>query len=221
MRVNKYLALATDLSRRQADDAIDDGRVLINGELAQMGTLIGPADIVTLDSQPVKPPTTYTTIMLHKPVGYVCSRDGQGSPTIYELLPSDLLHLNPVGRLDKDSSGILLMTNDGALAHRLTHPSYQKDKVYVVTLDKPLSPRDASTIGDTGVELDDGPSRLRLKTTVHNRSLQVTMSEGRNRQIRRTFEKLGYKVTALHRLQFSTFKLGSLPVSHYKLVANI
>src|SRR4051812_18787619 len=107
MRLNKYLASATMLSRRKADEAIDAGRVNVNGRSPEQGMDISPQDEVTLDGQRITPVVKTTTIMLNKPVGYVVSRDGQGSPTIYELLPPEYQHLNPVGRLDKDSSGLL------------------------------------------------------------------------------------------------------------------
>src|ERR1700750_464886 len=117
MRINRFIALATGLSRRAADQAIAEGRVAVNGIPPQPGQQIKSSDSVTLDRLPITPVVNTVTIILNKPVGYVCSRDGQGSKTVYDLLPPELRHLKPVGRLDKDSSGLLLMTNDGKLAH--------------------------------------------------------------------------------------------------------
>ena len=115
MRINKYVALATGMSRRAADRAIDEGRVQVNGQVPSAGQAVADSDSVTLDNSVITTDVKIQTIMLNKPVGYVCSRDGQGSRTIYDLLPSELHHLKPVGRLDKNSSGLLLMTNDGQL----------------------------------------------------------------------------------------------------------
>src|SRR3989344_3267629 len=142
MRINKYVALASGMSRRGADEAISDKRITVNGQVALTGQEVSKNDKVTLDNQPITPPKVLQTVVLNKPVGYVCSREGQGSKTIYDLLPPELYHLKPVGRLDKGSSGLLLLTNDGDLAHKLTHPSFQKEKVYKVTLNKPLTPYD-------------------------------------------------------------------------------
>jgi 23S rRNA pseudouridine2605 synthase len=121
-----------------------------------------------------------------------------------------LHHLKPVGRLDKDSSGLLLMTNDGNLANELTHPSYRKNKVYEVTLDKPLQPLHRQMISDHGVMLDDGPSKFELERLADETTWQVTMHEGRNRQIRRTFAGLGYEVIGLNRIRFGDYRLAEL-----------
>lgn len=212
MRINKYLALATGMSRRAADIAIQQGKVLINDKLPELGSTVTDQDIVTFNGRPVKVAEQTTTVMLHKPVGYIVSRDGQGSRTIYNLLPPEYHQLKPIGRLDKDSSGLLLLTNDGNLTHQLTHPSYQKTKIYEITLHKPLTPLHRQMINDFGIELEDGPSRLRLERMVDgdDTAWRVRMQEGRNRQIRRTFAALGYEVTALHRTHFGPYALNSL-----------
>lgn len=210
MRLNKYIASSTTLSRRAADATIAAGRVTINGKPAEQGADVSTADIVTLDGKVITPVKTHTTVMLNKPVGYVCSRNGQGAPTIYELLPSELQHLQPVGRLDKDSSGLLLLTDDGDLANQLTHPRYGKTKVYEVILNKPLQPLHHQMISDIGVQLEDGRSQFAITQLERgNTEYQVTMHEGRNRQIRRTFAALGYTVTALHRTHFGPYSLGN------------
>lgn len=222
MRLNKYIAQSTGISRRSADAAISNGRVEVNGALAQPGQDVSDHDEVSVDSKRIaKPSTQYTTIMLHKPTGYVCSRDGQGSNTVYDLLPDVFHSLKPVGRLDKDSTGLLLLTDDGMLAQQLTHPSHQKQKHYVVTLDKPLSYSDFDTITSTGVKLTDGISRLELDPIVAGLyDFEVVMHEGRNRQIRRTFAALGYEVTRLHRTDFGEYHLGQLPEGRYTKVVH-
>jgi pseudouridine synthase len=221
MRINKYLASGSNLSRRKADEVIAAGRVTINGKTADLGSTVEQGDDVRLDNGAITPAVNTTTIMLNKPVDYVCSRAGQGSQTIYDLLPSEYQSLNPVGRLDKNSSGLLLLTNDGTLAHELTHPSRQKIKVYEVVLDQPLQPLHRQMLSDHGVTLADGPSKFELERLVESDDTQwkVIMSEGRNRQIRRTFAALGYEVTALHRTHFGPYALGDLASGTTQTVA--
>ena len=216
MRINKFIALATGMSRRAADAVIAEGRVRVNGQSTGVGTEVTTKDIITLDGNVVRADMPKTTIILNKPAGYVVSRDGQGSKTIYDLLPPEYHALKPVGRLDKYSSGLLLLTNDGDLANELTHPRYSKTKVYEVTLDKPLAPLHQQIISDHGIDLEDGNSKLTLEKLEDAQSWKVIMSEGRNRQIRRTFAALGYTVTKLHRTHFGSYSLDDLPRSRTK-----
>jgi 23S rRNA pseudouridine2605 synthase len=215
MRINQFIALSTGLSRREADKLIETGQITVGGVTAKLGMDIAPDTSVIFKDNQLKLPATQT-ILLNKPAGYVCSRDGQGSKTIYDLLPTELHGLKPVGRLDKDSSGLLLLTNDGNLAQLLTHPSNQKEKTYEVELDKELSGEDSSKI-EHGVELEDGISKLRMQGA--GKKWIVTMHEGRNRQIRRTFEAIGYTVTKLHRTNFGTYSLDTLESGKYKISA--
>jgi 23S rRNA pseudouridine2605 synthase len=214
MRLNQYIALHTGISRRSADRLIKEGRVNVNGQAPLIGHQVTEHDKIEVSGLKIKHKPKLTTIMLNKPVGYVCSRNGQGSQTIYDLIPEDLHNLKPVGRLDKDSSGLLLMTNDGHLANELTHPSYQKQKVYLVELDKPLEPQDAKKL-ESGVTLEDGLSQLSLKQ-LKGGVMEVKIYEGRNRQIRRTFAALGYKVEKLHRTHFGSYSLKLLSTGKWK-----
>lgn len=228
MRINKFIAQATGLSRRASDQTIADGRVRINNQAPSIGQNVVEGDIVTLDGSRLIAHVPKLTIMLNKPAGYVCSREGQGSKTIYTLLSKELHHLKPVGRLDKNSSGLLLLTNDGELANRLTHPRYQKEKVYEVEIDHPLKDKDLNQITKIGVDIGERTlSRFQLqrlatrgqklaKPLVPNSFFLVTMTEGRNRQIRRTFEALGYKVTSLRRTRLGKYVLGSLESGRYQ-----
>ena len=209
MRLNKFIAQSTGISRRAADAAIAAGRVRLNNAVPIPGSTVSSTDTVTLDGTPLaQPDNTYTTIMMNKPVGYVCSRNGQGNQTIYDLLPPELHHLKPVGRLDKHSSGLLLLTDDGTLAHHLTHPSFAKTKIYKIALNQPLSQDDQLHV-QNGVTLDDGVSKLELSAlnTTDRHNWKVAMTEGRNRQIRRTFAALGYNVVKLHRTHFGPYTL--------------
>ena len=222
MRLNKFLAQATGMGRRPADQAIAAGRVQINGQPAAVGKDVSPSDQIMLDGNPIViSDQVTTTIILNKPAGYVVSRSGQGSKTIYDLLPSEYHQLKPVGRLDKDSSGLLLLTNDGQLAYGLTHPSHQKHKIYEIALSKSLQPLHRQMITDYGVMLDDGPSKFQLDRLRDGDETRwrVTMHEGRNRQIRRTFAALGYTVDKLHRTQFGRYELAALEPGRYAAVS--
>lgn len=211
MRINKYIALATRFSRRGADAAIAEGRVLVNGKTPVAGANITDDDVVTIDGRPVASSTKTQTILMNKPAGYVCSREGQGSLTVYDLLPPEYHNLNTVGRLDKASSGLLLLTNDGQLAEELTHPSRQKEKIYELQLNRKLSPEALETITKQGVQLKDGISKFKLSSMDDTGfAWKATLTEGRNRQIRRTFEALGYSVIKLHRTHFGDYELGDL-----------
>ena len=219
-RLNKYLALHLGVSRRQADELIEKGNVAINGATAIIGARVTNSDAVTVKGKPVDSSTELIYLALHKPAGYVCSRKRQGdSPTVYELLPQKYHSLKTVGRLDRDSSGIILLTNDGDFALQMTHPRYTKVKRYEVALDHALEPLHQQMISDFGVDLDDGKSQLTLERINNDRiDWIVTMSEGRNRQIRRTFAALGYTVTKLHRTNFGNYALGQLESGAFELV---
>lgn len=219
-RLNKFLAFHLGCSRREADELIVSGRIKVNGLPAQLGQRVKEGDVVAVDGKTFtadeKP--VYTYLLFNKPAGYVCSRRQQGeNPTIYSLLPPELHNLKPVGRLDKDSSGLIMLTNDGEFAYKMTHPGFNKLKRYEVSLLTPLDSADIRKINENGVELEDGLSNLAVKHISGNRYL-VDMSEGRNRQIRRTFAALGYKVSRLHRIEFGEFKLGGLKEGGYKPV---
>lgn len=207
MRINRFVATATGMSRRAADTAVAEGRVSVNKIAATIGQQVEGNDEVELDHVALQIPAA-RTVLLNKPTGYVTSRRKQGStPTVYALLPPELHSLKPVGRLDRDSSGLLLLTNDGELAQRLQHPSHNKWKVYQVELDRlPTN----ETLGRLrkGVELEDGVSYLE-EVEAAGKQLTVRLQEGRNRQVRRTFAALGYTVTKLHRTQFGELELGS------------
>jgi len=219
IRLNKHIALQLGLSRREADSLIEQGKVMINGTPATLGARIISGDTVTVKGRQVNAGTAYQYILLHKPVGYVCSRRAQGdNPTIYSLLPKEFHVLKPVGRLDKGSSGVILLTNDGDFAYQMTHPKFHKIKIYEVMLDHDLAPLHQQMISDYGVQLEDGASKLMLQRSsdTNRKAWQVTMSEGRNRQIRRTFSALGYEVVKLHRTHFGNYTLENLSPGSYQ-----
>ena len=230
IRLNKFLAERLGISRRQADSLIESGRIKIfpKGDETEvkipiLGARIDKSDKVWYNGNIIPFDVGYSYIAMNKPVGYVCSRKQQGdSPTIYSLLPDDLQKLKTVGRLDKDSSGLILLTNDGDFAFQMTHPKFVKEKIYEVELDQDLEPLHRQMIADFGVELPDGKSQLGLARLIdnaddplYNRCWRVTMTEGRNRQIRRTFAALGYEVVKLHRTQFGKYQLDGLDSGKY------
>lgn len=220
-RLNKFLALHLGLSRREADNYIAEQRVAINGAVASLGARILPSDTITVDGTPLAATTKLQYLLLNKPVGYVSSRRAQGeAPTLYDLLPAEYYTLKPVGRLDKNSSGALLLTNDGDFAFKMTHPRFYKVKKYLVRLSHDLEPLHQQMISDHGVQLEDGPSQLSLERLNEDNREEwiVTMSEGRNRQIRRTFAALGYTVVKLHRTHFGNYSIGDIQPGNYKVV---
>lgn len=214
IRLNKFLAEKLGISRRAADELIERGRVVINGKTAALGARVHETDLLSVDDKPLtgERQTDFIYLQLNKPIGYVSSRRKQGdNETIYALLPQQYHHLKPVGRLDKDSSGLILLTNDGDFAHQMTHPKFYKNKKYEVVLDKPLAPLHRQMINDHGIQLEDGSSRLTLERVDegNDNDWLVVMHEGRNRQIRRTFSALGYGVARLHRTHFGPYALAS------------
>ena len=237
VRLNKFLAEHLGVSRREADEMIATGKVTIGGKPAVLGARIsGELDKneeVCYNGKTVPFETEFLYLALNKPVGYVCSRRPQGdTPTLYEILPKEYQKLKTVGRLDKDSSGLILLTNDGDYAFQMTHPKFKKEKIYEVTLDRPLEPLHQQMISDYGVMLDDGPSKFLVvrdelaeslprsvpRKTISQAHYTVVLSEGRNRQIRRTFAALGYKVRTLHRTRFGKYQVSGLKSGEYVII---
>ncbi len=217
MRINRYLAAATGASRRAADEAVRAGRVNIEGRVAMLGDEVMDTSRVLLDGVEVTLPKKYTYVVLNKPEGYVSSRRAQGEvPTVYALLPADLHHLKLVGRLDQDSCGLLLLTDDGALAQTLTHPSHEKPKRYRLVLTRPLTEEDATKL-EAGIELVDGPSRMRV-ITQEGREVLVELTQGRNRQIRRTMGTLNYGIITLERIGLGALKLDRLKSGEWRFI---
>jgi pseudouridine synthase len=217
IRLNKYLALAGIASRREADRMISEGRVSVNGEMVDMlGIQVdGEKDKVEVDGKSVKPMKSEVYVILNKPPGYlVTAKDPFQRPTIMNLLPSMKTRIFPVGRLDFDSEGLLLLTNDGDLANRLMHPSYQVIKEYRIRV-KPKPDMSALATLQKGISLDGkktAPAKFRiLTTTVKGTLLMAKIHEGRKRELRRMFEYMGFRVLALKRV-----KLGNLHLGHLK-----
>jgi 23S rRNA pseudouridine2605 synthase len=214
MRIQRALARAGVLSRRKAEELVANGRVTVNGAPAQVGQTVDPErDVIKVDGERIGAPSPTEWFVLHKPAGVITSRhDPEGRRTVFDLAPARP-GLTYVGRLDFLTEGVLLLTTDGAAAHRLTHPSHEVERTYV-----------ASVLGDgemavaqarQGVELEDGlvrPRRISAERTGRGRwELTITLSEGRNREVRRLCEALGLEVDRLVRVKFGPVELGDLP----------
>jgi len=208
VRLNAFIARAGVASRRKADDLIKAGRVTVNGEPGQLNTFVGADDDVRLDGKPLtKQRVAY--VLLNKPAGVVTTaRDPQGRRTVVDVV-SHPARVVPVGRLDAETTGALLLTNDGDLAHRLAHPRYEVDKVYEVECWSQPTDADLQRLRE-GVELDDGrpsPADVRRIDGAH---IELVLHEGRNRQVRRMLEAVGHRVKRLHRSRYGPLTLGGL-----------
>jgi 23S rRNA pseudouridine2605 synthase len=208
MRLNAFLARAGVASRRRADELIKAGRVTVDGEPGQLNTVVGAHARVAVDGREVAR-QRLAYVLLHKPAGVVTTaRDPHGRPTVVELVPSEP-RVVPVGRLDADTTGALLLTNDGELAHRLAHPRYGVEKVYEIELDGEPGDDVLRRLAG-GVELDDGLTAPARARRLGRRRVELTLHEGRNRQVKRMLEALGHRVTRLHRSAYAGLTLEGL-----------
>lgn len=214
MRLAKYLAHSGVASRRAAERMIAEGRVQVAGEIVtDPARDVGPEDrTVSVDGRRVAGPESRVVYALNKPIGVVSSaRDTHGRPTVTELVPATGLRLYPVGRLDADSSGLILLTNDGDLANRLTHPRYEAPKTYRARVADPIGARALAALR-AGVELDDGPTAPARVRRVAPDTIELTIREGRNRQVRRMCAAVGHPVLELTRVSFGPLRLDGLAV---------
>jgi pseudouridine synthase len=209
VRLNAYLARAGVASRRKADELIKAGRVRVNGEPGQLNTFVERGDRVEVDGEEVRP-QRLAYVLIHKPAGVVTTAsDPQGRPTVVDLVQHEV-RVVPVGRLDVETTGALLLTNDGELAHRLAHPKYQVEKVYEVEVESEPSDEALRRLAE-GVELEDGitaPAEVRRSGPS---LVELSIHEGRNRQVRRMFEAVGHPVRRLHRSRYAGLTLEGLP----------
>lgn len=217
MRLNAYLARAGIASRRKADELIKAGRVTVNGEAGQLNTFVEPADQVEVDGRAVAP-QRLAYVLLHKPAGVVTTAsDPQGRPTVVDLVEHES-RVVPVGRLDADTTGVLLLTNDGELAHRLAHPKYEVEKVYEAEVEGEPSD-DALLRLAEGVDLEDGrtaPARVRrLRPSL----VELAIHEGRNRQVKRMLEAVGHPVHRLHRSRYAGLTVEGLEPGQWRDLA--
>ena len=209
MRLNAYIARAGVSSRRGAEELIRAGRVRVNGEVADLATFVEASDRVELDGRPLVPePLAY--VLLHKPAGVVTTaRDPHGRPTVVDLVGHER-RVVPVGRLDADTTGALVLTNDGPLAHRLAHPRYEVDKVYEAEVEGQPDDDAVRRLGE-GVVLDDGPTAPAAVRRLGPSTLELVLHEGRKHQVKRMCEAVGHPVTRLHRRVYAGLTLEGVP----------
>jgi 23S rRNA pseudouridine2605 synthase len=221
-RLQKVLAAAGVASRRACEELIAAGRVTVNGEVAELGSRCDPSeDVVELDGERVNVDPDRVYVMLNKPRGVVTTADDpQGRPTVVDLveLPQ---RLYPVGRLDQDTEGLLLLTNDGELTHRLLHPSYEVERVYVALVPGPVRKRSLAQLRE-GVELDDGLARARRARVLGEERgkalVELVLTEGRNREVRRMLGALGLTVERLARVAYGGVELGELRQGNWRFL---
>jgi 23S rRNA pseudouridine2605 synthase len=217
MRLVKYLATAGVASRRASEEIIRSGRVTVAGTVVtDPARDVGPAAAVAVDGRPVSPAADRLVYMVNKPAGVLSTaRDTHGRPAVVALVP-ERRRLYPVGRLDRDSTGLILLTDDGELAHRLTHPRFGVPKTYRAVVSGGPVLSSALRALRTGVDLDDGPTAPAQVRLVTPDTLELTITEGRNRQVRRMCQAVGHPVRSLERVRFGSLELGSLKPGAYR-----
>lgn len=218
IRLNKFLADAGIASRRKADELIASGAVKVNGRVVtELGTKVHPGDLVTVHGKPVSPYKHLTYVVLNKPKDYITTTsDERGRKTVLDLVPLKT-RIYPVGRLDRNTTGVLLLTNDGELAARLMHPRYGVEREYIAGLDKPLKAEHAAAIAE-GIVLDGektGPAEVIISPT-DPRQVCIILREGKNREVRRLFEHFGYEVRRLHRSRYGIITPRGLARGEYR-----
>ena len=214
MRLNAYLARSGVASRRKADELIKAGRVSVNGEPGQLNTFVETGDRVQVDGREVSA-QPLAHLLLHKPAGVVTTAsDPQGRPTVLGLIPRDV-RVVPVGRLDVDTTGALLLTNDGDLAHRLAHPKYEVEKVYEAEVEGEPSDETLRRLAQ-GLKLEDGMTAPAEVRRLGSSAIELSIHEGRNRQVRRMLEAVGHPVRALHRSRYASLTLKGLAPGEWR-----
>ena len=221
MRLQKYMAECGVASRRKAEEMIAQGRVTVNGvRITEMGTQVEEGDEVLVDGQVIRPETEKRYVMYHKPAGEVTTvSDPEGRKCVLDHFRDYPVRLYPVGRLDYDSEGLLLLTNDGTLTERMLHPSHQVDKTYLARVEGSVTMDEVRRLR-SGILLDDhktAPAKVRvIKLEAYATVVLVTIHEGRNRQVRRMFEDTGHRVLQLRRVRFGPLDLGELPRGQWR-----
>ncbi len=225
MRLAKYLARAGVASRRGAEEIIFQGRVEVNGVIVKVPQApVSHEDSVIVDGKPVGGPAVKLYMLLNKPAGYISTvKDTHGRPTVMDLISDSSARLYPVGRLDADTSGVLLLTNDGELSYRLTHPRYGVKKIYHAKVSGYPSSKDLEELSG-GVVIDGAKTApvvarlLESSSQQHNAYLEITMIEGKKRQVKRICKAIGHPVLTLHRFSFAGIKAGDLSEGAYRFL---
>lgn len=223
MRINKYLASSGIASRRDSDKLVQDGRVTVNGKVVSLGIEVSDSDKVCVDGKPVSIKKNEYYI-LNKPKGYICSvSDDRGRKTVLDLMPKNIGRIYPVGRLDYDSEGLLILTTDGELAQHLTHPSNNVPKTYLVKVEGRLTESDLNPIR-SGIEIDGYVTKKSKANIVETNKdftkAHITIYEGKNREIRKMFSAIGKEVSLLKRIKIGELSLKGLDRGEYRKLTN-
>lgn len=223
MRINKYLASSGIASRRESDKLVQDGRVTVNGKVVSLGIEVNDSDKVCVDGKPVSIKKNEYYI-LNKPKGYICSvSDDRGRKTVLDLMPKNIGRIYPVGRLDYDSEGLLILTTDGELAQHLTHPSNNVPKTYLVKVEGRLTESDLNPIR-SGIEIDGYVTKKSKANIVETNKdftkAHITIYEGKNREIRKMFSAIGKEVSLLKRIKIGELSLKGLDRGEYRKLTN-
>ena len=219
-RLNKYIASSGLCSRRKADELIEQGVVSVNGKkVTELGFLVGDKDKVFVNQKLIRP-VRHEYYKFYKPAGYITTCDDEkGRKTIYDLLPENMYNLKPVGRLDKDSTGLLILTNDGDLINELTHPSIKVPKIYIVSVDARMHPHEFEQMAK-GIEIEPGKIAYAdvtlLEADNKHTMMQIVLYQGMNRQIRKMIEYFGHEVKSLKRIQHATIQIDGLRRGEFK-----
>jgi 23S rRNA pseudouridine2605 synthase len=217
MRINQYISQCGVVSRRKAEALVLEGKVSVNGVVVEeLSQQVGDTDIVLIDGEKISPVKKHTTIAFHKPPGIICTAtDPQGRKTIYDCLPSGFSSLKYIGRLDLQSRGLILLSDDGELVYRLTHPKYQIERSYLVWTSRELSRRAIESLLD-GIDIGDGEIGQVKEVFLDNGFFELVLTEGKNREIRKMLHALHYHIEDLKRVSFANIKLGDLAVGNYR-----
>lgn len=224
-RLNKFIASSGLCSRRKADELIENGQVIVNGKIVkELGYQVSEKDKVFVDKKPVRP-KKLEYYKFYKPAGYITTADDEkGRKTIYDILPENMQQMKPVGRLDRESTGLLIMTNDGDLINELTHPSIKVPKVYTVTIDGKINQNQLEQLAK-GIEIEKDKiayaEAIVLEISNKSTMLQVVLYQGMNRQIRKMFDFLGFEVVSLKRVQHATISIEGLKKGQFKIIKPI
>ena len=223
MRINKFLASSGIASRRESDKLVQDGRVTVNGKVVSLGIEVSDSDKVCVDGKPVSIKKNEYYI-LNKPKGYICSvSDDRGRKTVLDLMPKNIGRIYPVGRLDYDSEGLLILTTDGELAQHLTHPSNNVPKTYLVKVEGRLTESDLNPIR-SGIEIDGYVTKKSKANIVETNKdftkAHITIYEGKNREIRKMFSAIGKEVSLLKRIKIGELSLKGLDRGEYRKLTN-
>jgi 23S rRNA pseudouridine2605 synthase len=217
MRLNKFISLCGFASRRAADELIKEQKVSVNGEIVQdLGRQVQESDLVEIEGKKLSLPQKTTVIAFHKPAGCVCTcKDPQKRQTVYDFLPPGYKGLKYIGRLDLQSRGLLLFTDDGELAHRLTLPKYKILRHYLVWTDSPVKKSDAEQLIE-GIDLEDGIKGFAEAVFFEEGCIELVLSEGKNREIRKMMAAIGYEIEDLQRIAYADIDLGDLASGDYR-----